>query len=836
MKIRQFIARATLAVLTAAMASSALAQVTAIEADPAIVRLPEQRSETDDPLEQVYDSYGLRLLKSETSEKVMVTEVIAKGRGESSGLRPGDVIIGVEGREVTNAAGLARFLMAMKGSERATLTVERAGKTGKLLLAAEPGSGEGEVAELPGNQKNILGMTLIKDPQGRIVVENVTPESAAATAGVKAGDRLLSLGDKQPESFEKLFEYATELLPKKQGGEEIGLRVMRDEEPLAIRVVLPQEPQRVPYDPQQYSLPRTQGSANALSQQAPAEATSSGAAVRGGAAGFGANGFSGGFIGALPSAAMRNGTTISSGQPAGAVAVLHRVHGSSAVRGGNRPDASQGNMTGGGFPAANGTGTVQPSQGTPGGGNNNNAVPNNAVPNNAVPNNATGTQRRPFFQGLPADFEGPLPGPNGAGSAANGSPMNRGPLHHPGTGAPNPGLPPDFEGPLPGPGQPSTGRPVTGNPSAPGLPPDFEGPLPGPGQPSTGHPATGNPSAPGLPPDFEGPLPGPGNSGSGSGGANPGGGASGGGTDGSGSFNVQDDVAAAQQQTNAAVQQPGAGAASVDAQQAGRPVPANGPNATGTPADFEGPLPGPTQESERAERMRRGNGISSQDHHGGGPVGFVAFLPAQRATGMFVHIEGMEPGQYVLAVHQFGDCGDLSHFSAGQVERMLGAVIVREDGRANLQTPIQGLELSQVVGRSVLLHRADALDIGSPVACGIAGFGHPGRALMAMTQNGAASRVGTRGDQQGSDRLRSDFPNPFSQDQNSLSPRGVPQTNSGPAGPAATPGSASGDVNAAAQRQTQPLQPPTATDDINQSLQRSGGGPTAPGGGADATP
>lgn len=83
---------------------------------------------------------------------VMVTEVYTGGPADAAGLKRGDVILSIDGREVFDDKGL-KFLAAVRSpGEQASLDVLRGGrnKTYRVRVAAPPGATEADVVQLSG--------------------------------------------------------------------------------------------------------------------------------------------------------------------------------------------------------------------------------------------------------------------------------------------------------------------------------------------------------------------------------------------------------------------------------------------------------------------------------------------------------------------------------------------------------------------------------------------------------------------------------------------------------------------------------------------------------------
>ena len=133
----------------------------------------------------------------------LVSQVEAGGPAAAAGLKPGDVILAVDGKEIELSSEVPPLVAAIKPGKQVTLTVwrdksERSVRVKVGLLDDEPvvaqrnapkDSGTGKlglaVRPLNGNERELLGTT------GRLVVEDA--DGPAAIAGVERGDVILAV-------------------------------------------------------------------------------------------------------------------------------------------------------------------------------------------------------------------------------------------------------------------------------------------------------------------------------------------------------------------------------------------------------------------------------------------------------------------------------------------------------------------------------------------------------------------------------------------------------------------------------------------------------------------
>lgn len=138
----------------------------------------------------------------------MVTQLAENGPAANTDLKPGDVIVEVNGAKVEDSRDLARKIAAIAPKSTVTLTVVRDGerRSVKVTLGTFP-SGK-ELAELQSQERSSptatsetvedLGLKLAPATQmgvgeQGVVITDVNPDSEAAEKGLKAGDVILEV-------------------------------------------------------------------------------------------------------------------------------------------------------------------------------------------------------------------------------------------------------------------------------------------------------------------------------------------------------------------------------------------------------------------------------------------------------------------------------------------------------------------------------------------------------------------------------------------------------------------------------------------------------------------
>ena len=166
------------------------------------------------------------------SQNIYVSEpVIAECRYKSpaaeAGLKPGDRIVEVEGREIARSAEFREEINRRYAGDKIELTVLRGTeRLRKELTLAE---------KIPPYERPFLGVLPMRDgdEQG-VKIRYIFADGPAAKAGIVAGDALLSLGGKQMNSRDELIEAMLEYQPDQP----VDLEVLHDGKSVHRKFVL----------------------------------------------------------------------------------------------------------------------------------------------------------------------------------------------------------------------------------------------------------------------------------------------------------------------------------------------------------------------------------------------------------------------------------------------------------------------------------------------------------------------------------------------------------------------------------------------------------------------
>jgi serine protease Do len=170
-----------------------------------------------------------RAMKLRSSSGVLVADVQSGSPADKSGLQRGDIVLSIDGRRI-ETAGQLRNLVALGGAGRKlALEIQRGNQQRQLTVTVAempaeaggapsrvtphaPSAAEG-VAVQPLNPALRQRLGLPNDVRHGVVVSEIEPGSAAARAGLRAGDVVLEIDRQKVQRVEQFHE----LFAKSQG-------------------------------------------------------------------------------------------------------------------------------------------------------------------------------------------------------------------------------------------------------------------------------------------------------------------------------------------------------------------------------------------------------------------------------------------------------------------------------------------------------------------------------------------------------------------------------------------------------------------------------------------
>jgi serine protease Do len=134
----------------------------------------------------------------------LVAQVEKGSPAEKAGIKPGDVLLGVNGTTVERSAEIPPLVAAVKPGTKATLDVWRDGKKQALAVTVGQLEPEKTAAASPRGESadtGKLGLAVRPTAEG-LIVEGAT--GAAARAGIRAGDVVTAVNGRPVKSVEEL--------------------------------------------------------------------------------------------------------------------------------------------------------------------------------------------------------------------------------------------------------------------------------------------------------------------------------------------------------------------------------------------------------------------------------------------------------------------------------------------------------------------------------------------------------------------------------------------------------------------------------------------------------
>lgn len=178
---------------------------------------------------ELAESFGVK-----ESKGVIVADVVKDGPADTAGIKRGDVVTTLNGKEIENAHALSRFVAATAPGTQATLQVMRDGKTRdiKIAIGTMPEETSTEKAETKESMWGITVQNITPEISQRFgwdenergaVISEVQPGSPAAEARLRAGDLIKEVNR---QKIQNVRDY-NQAVQKPKKGESVLLLVKR---------------------------------------------------------------------------------------------------------------------------------------------------------------------------------------------------------------------------------------------------------------------------------------------------------------------------------------------------------------------------------------------------------------------------------------------------------------------------------------------------------------------------------------------------------------------------------------------------------------------------------
>ncbi len=178
---------------------------------------------------ELAESFGVK-----ESKGVIVADVVKDGPADTAGIKRGDVVTTLNGKEIENAHALSRFVAATAPGTQATLQVMRDGKTRdiKIAIGTMPEETSTEKAETKESMWGITVQNITPEISQRFgwdenergaVISEIQPGSPAAEARLRAGDLIKEVNR---QKIQNVRDY-NQAIQKPKKGESVLLLVKR---------------------------------------------------------------------------------------------------------------------------------------------------------------------------------------------------------------------------------------------------------------------------------------------------------------------------------------------------------------------------------------------------------------------------------------------------------------------------------------------------------------------------------------------------------------------------------------------------------------------------------
>ncbi|HVW55383.1 MAG TPA: Do family serine endopeptidase [Rhizobiaceae bacterium] len=174
-----------------------------------------------------------------SNQKGALVSEAQEGPAKSAGVKTGDIITAVNGKEVDSPKDLARMIGEMSPNKQVALSVWRDGKTqsinvtlGKMPASTQMASNDQQnnnngATQNSSDTLNKLGLTVTPSDNGQgLVVTNVESNSDASDKGIHTGDVIVAVNSKQVNSAADVDKATAEAV--KEGRKAILLQIRHD--------------------------------------------------------------------------------------------------------------------------------------------------------------------------------------------------------------------------------------------------------------------------------------------------------------------------------------------------------------------------------------------------------------------------------------------------------------------------------------------------------------------------------------------------------------------------------------------------------------------------------
>ncbi len=167
----------------------------------------------------------------ERTDGVVVTEIVEGSPAQRAGILPGDILLRIDDTEIQTVQDMRNVLGLLRAGREVEIELLRGNETLRVRAATA-------ILRIAGGDLHpaMAGMTLSNQRDGNarfVEIVNVEPDSPAARAGIRAGDRLRSLNRRPIENIDQAQTIAD------RASAQILLQVQRGERGQSAFILLP---------------------------------------------------------------------------------------------------------------------------------------------------------------------------------------------------------------------------------------------------------------------------------------------------------------------------------------------------------------------------------------------------------------------------------------------------------------------------------------------------------------------------------------------------------------------------------------------------------------------
>lgn len=161
---------------------------------------------------------------------VLVNQVLADGPAAQAGIRRGDILLTLGGKEVRGVRELQLLVASTPAGEMVAVEVLRDGKRQSFQVRVAPQETAAAAATPPADQAEAFGLRVVAEPGSGVAVVAIDPAGPAAQAGVQPGDLILAVNQQEVADLASFNRAAK----RAQSSRRVVLLIQRDQMTLYI--------------------------------------------------------------------------------------------------------------------------------------------------------------------------------------------------------------------------------------------------------------------------------------------------------------------------------------------------------------------------------------------------------------------------------------------------------------------------------------------------------------------------------------------------------------------------------------------------------------------------